>query len=172
MAGKRVNGAESHDGGIEDDAIPVTITANGGVEPLDDYSGIVTVEPSSLGGENAENDGGPRKRGRPRGAKTASAKQTTKEVSSDLEGILLSLHFMGAALLKAPELCLSDEEAAKLSKAIARVNAEYGNVILPPKTAAWINLAICAGGVYGPRMVAIKNNRKNAQKEKPSTTVH
>jgi hypothetical protein len=64
---------------------------------------------------------------------------------------LLSIHLMGATILKVPELALSDEEAKKITAAVAKVASHY-DVGASEKSIAWANLAICAGGVYGTRI--------------------
>lgn len=120
-------------------------------------------------GADAGTDSTPtrKKRGRPPGSGKVGAKTKTKTVQTSLEGIegiLLSLHMMGAAMLKVPELALSDGEAAKLSEAIGRVAALY-DFGASEKTLAWVNLAVCCGGVYGTRLFAY-NLRVKAEAEK------
>ena len=92
------------------------------------------------------------------------------ESAQNLAGILLSLHAMGAVLLKTPELELTEEEAGKLAAAVAHVNELYGGVVLPEKAAAWINLIMVAGTIYGPRIIVI-NAKGKARKtgEQPPT---
>lgn len=60
---------------------------------------------------------------------------------------------MGAMMLKVPELNLSPEEAKKLAEGMAKV-ASYYDVGASEKTLAWVNLAVCAGGIYGTRAFA------------------
>jgi hypothetical protein len=173
MARQRVNGAENPDAGDDSRDIPVVLGTEGEIIEDRNDDGIPTVEPASLNVEPAEIEG-TRRRGRPRGSKNTGGKQATKEVSQDLTSILVSLHFMGAAILKTPELQLSEDEGKKLGAAIARVNAEYGNIILPPKTAAWINLMMVGGAIYGPRAIAIRNNgrkRKSEQQPQPAQVI-
>lgn len=122
------------------------------------------------GTDSADSDTGnpvKKRRGRPPGSGRKAGKPSKKTVSSSLEGIegiLLSLHLMGAAFLKIPELQLADEEAAKLSEAIGRVAALY-DFGASEKTLAWINLAVCMGGVYGTRIFAY-NLRIKSEAEK------
>lgn len=66
---------------------------------------------------------------------------------------------MGAAILKIPELQLAQEEAEQLSKAINRVAALY-DFGASEKTLAWINLAMCAAGLYGTRIFAYELRMK------------
>lgn len=73
---------------------------------------------------------------------------------------------MGATILKAPELELEKEEAEKLGAAVAKVNAEFGYQLMSPKTEAIINLGMVGAGIYGPRLIAMRNNAKKAKAEK------
>lgn len=143
----------------------------GATDSADDGSGIPTVEPSEI---NGSSDAPKRGRGRPKGSTGnkgggTGANQYTKaksQAATDLSGILMSLHLMGAAFLKVPELELDQDEAKRLSDAVNRVQSEYNMPILDPKTLAWINLAMVAGGVYGPRFAAhsIRKKKEKAQK--------
>lgn len=56
-------------------------------------------------------------------------------------------------MTKIPELQLSDVEARELSKAIGKVSDFYDSGA-SEKTLAWVNLAVCAGGIYGTRVFA------------------
>lgn len=122
------------------------------------------IDPVSLG-ESPESrtrkprsDAGTKRIGRPR--KGAAE----KESAENLTGILLSIHVMGATLLHAPEWELSEDEAAKLAAAIARVNELYNGLVLPEKAAAWVQLVIVAGTIYGPR-VMVSQMKPKAEKE-------
>ena len=145
-------------------------TADREWEPIGDSGGgeddgIPVVEPSEIiTGEASGDASGRRRRGRKPGGRNRTPQQSTKEVSQDLTGLLFSLHLMGAAICKTPELQLTKEEAEELGKAVARVNKEYGIQIISSKAAALINLAIVGGTIYGPRSIAIMNNRKNEKK--------
>ena len=77
---------------------------------------------------------------------------------------------MGAVLLKTPELELTEEESAKLASAIAHVNELYGGVVLPEKAAAWINLIMVAGTIYGPRIIVIQSKGKRKPEAEPRST--
>jgi hypothetical protein len=109
----------------------------------------------------------------PYGSKKAerAKRRSTGETESaqNLTGILLSLHMMGATLLKTPELELTEDEAAKLASAVARVNELCGGMVLPEKAAAWIQLIMVAGTIYGPRIIVIqaKGKQKKVEQEKP-----
>jgi hypothetical protein len=70
---------------------------------------------------------------------------------------------MAATFLKTPELALDEAEAKQLSDAVTRVSELYEIPLMDEKTMAWVNLAITAGTIYGPRavaVVAVKMNRK------------
>jgi hypothetical protein len=68
-----------------------------------------------------------------------------------------------ANMFRSPGLILTEDEASKLGEAITRVTELYDVQILPEKQMAWINLLMCAGGIYGPRIVA-SGLRKKQQK--------
>lgn len=120
---------------------------------------IPTLNPAEIiiPGDTVGNE--PRRRGRQKGSRNKQSAKPSKESEQDLTGLLLSIHLMGAALLKTPELALTPDEAEQLGKAVARVNAEFGVQIMSPKMAAIVNLTIVAGTVYGPRAVAIYHNK-------------
>jgi len=60
---------------------------------------------------------------------------------------------MMASFSKIPELSLSEDEAKQLTAAINRV-ASFYDIGASEKTLAWLNLAVCAGGIYGTRVFA------------------
>jgi hypothetical protein len=66
---------------------------------------------------------------------------------------------MLASSLSTPELELTEDEAHKVAVASANV-AEHYSVSLDPKTAAWIQLGMVCGSVYGSRIVAIYVRRQ------------
>lgn len=84
---------------------------------------------------------------------------------------MYALHLMGAKLLQTPELELETEEAEKLAGAVARVNALYNDFPIPEKWAAWINLLIVCGTVYGPRAIAASARMKSEKKPAPLEVV-
>lgn len=169
MAGKRVAGSEAGAGSTVD-ALPVDNEFGGVTSGDDEFDTIPVVDPTTIKFED-DGGGGParRKRGRPSGSssRTSSAK-TTKEGASDLTAILMSIHMMGATLLKVPELNLEQAEAEKLGKAIARVQSLYDMPILSEKQLAWINLLTVGGAVYGPRFIAYSITQKKKQAAKPN----
>lgn len=72
---------------------------------------------------------------------------------------------MAAAALNAPELALESDDAKAMSVAIAEVAKHYPMTI-DPKTMAWINLASCAGMIYGPRIYLMNARKKEEAKAK------
>lgn len=170
MARQRTNGVEHADRDSESGDIPVTVTDAGVIDEVGNDDAIPTYEPREVIIEPEPTEQRKGKRGRPRGSVNAS-KSATKEVSQDLSSILFSLHLMGATILKTPELALEEKESEQLGKAVARVNAEFGGMVLDPKTAAVVNLLIVAGGIYVPRVIAVANNRKNAKAEKQAGVI-
>lgn len=134
----------------------------------DDDGTIPIINPAEIiiPGDTVSGDG-PKRRGRKPGSKNRSSGPTQKETSGDLAGLLLSIHMMGAMILKTPELELTPDESEKLGAAVARVNKEFGVQIMSPKMAALVNLGIVAGTVYGPRGVVLWHK---ARKEKDAKT--
>lgn len=100
--------------------------------------------------------------GRRRGGKKGPRKAAKAE---NLEALLLSIHGMLAAFTSIPELELADEESKKLSEAIARVQKLYDYKWISDEAAAWGNLIIAAGGIYGPRYMAIRLRQKKDEAE-------
>lgn len=65
---------------------------------------------------------------------------------------------MAAALLAMPEIALSDDEAHRLSRALAAVSKHYGSRIptIKPHHLALATLVWTAGTIYIPKALAIK----------------
>jgi len=72
---------------------------------------------------------------------------------------LQSVHFGLGILLAAPELNLSDEEAAQFADAAVNVAKHY-DVGASAKALAWTDLAMVAGSIYGVRVMQIMGRRK------------
>lgn len=168
MARQRTNGIEQEIGSDPDDG------ANDGGDDAEVIYGsggdaIPVVEPSTIQFE-PDSTTERKRRGRAKGSRNANPK-ARKETASDLSGLLLSLHFMAAAITSIPELQLEQKEADLLAKNVAKINELYGGIVLPEKTMAWINLGLAAGTVYGPRFVAHRMNKEKAAKGKGPTTI-
>lgn len=67
------------------------------------------------------------------------------------------------------ELLLSNEEAEQLADAAKRVEALYRADWLSEEAAAWINLVMVAGSVYGPRYIAIRARQRREESKGPIT---
>lgn len=100
--------------------------------------------------------------GRRRGGKKGPRKAAKAE---NLEALLLSIHGMLAAFTSVEELELAEEESKKLAEAIARVQKLYDYKWISDEAAAWGNLIIAAGGIYGPRYMAIRLRQKREKEE-------
>lgn len=64
---------------------------------------------------------------------------------------MIGIHSGVAVMLQNGGWQIDEEEAQKLAVAITKVQAQY-NMVLDPKSAAWIGLIGAAGSVYGPRL--------------------
>lgn len=142
-------------------------------EKSDRIGGLTIVDPSAFDGNGPDGDAsgtgsetGKRKRGRPRGSKGSAAptKAARNHDLSGIESILVSLHAMAAAAIKIPELNLSEAEARTLVSATQEVARQY-NVAVSAKTAAWVNLGMAVGSIYGSRAVAIALKAKKEKKD-------
>ncbi len=133
------------------------------------------IDPASIGSGESDAPYGYTKSGRRRNRPVGSGRNTSagskrksaSETSSSINSILFSMHMMAAAFLKVPELALTMEESENLSEAITRVSELYDIPLMDEKTMAWVNLAIVAGGIYGPRFVAAKINKQKSNQETP-----
>jgi hypothetical protein len=88
------------------------------------------------------------------------------KVESSLEGIqglLIGVHEMLAAVTVSPELTINNGEAVTMSKALKQLADQY-DMVIDPKVAAWVNLIGVAGFIYGPRAVMIRERLKDEAK--------
>jgi hypothetical protein len=108
---------------------------------------------------------------RTRAGRTAGSNEAeTSPIPVDrisLTELLLSLHEMGAAILKTPELDLDRDEAQKLSKAVQEVSKYYA-MSFDPKKVALGNLAIVMGGIYVPRIMAYRLRKATSEPGAPT----
>jgi hypothetical protein len=114
-------------------------------------AGFETVSPDELRFESSEPS---RRRGRPRGSKNRDIDKAapTGNLIESLESLLLSVHFMGAKLLDAPEWELDPQEAKMFADSVKKV-AEFYPVGLSPKRLAMAEFSIVVATIYGPRIV-------------------
>lgn len=134
--------------------------------------GYIVIDPTAVGtGAGAGNsdggnpDGEPikRRRGRPPGsgrkAGTPGKAKTSQVDISGLEKILLSMHTMIAAAVKAPELAIKEDEAKILASAVSEVS-KYYDIGISEKAQAWTNLTMVCGAIYGPKIFMMVNKPK------------
>lgn len=133
-------------------------------QPVANFGGIPLVNPLSVGtAPSSDRAGipGTRRRGRPPGS--TNRPRDTSETQADLslrnsltniEDLLTSIHWGTARLLDMSELELSADDSRQLSRAIKECLRHY-QFNIDPKKMALGNLLMVAGGIYGPRAVAI-----------------
>ena len=73
---------------------------------------------------------------------------------------------MGAKMMDIPELELTKDEAEKFTRAIKEVAKHY-DYSMDPKKVAMFQLLCVAGGIYGPRGMAIYRRSQSAEKQRP-----
>ena len=99
-----------------------------------------------------------------RGSKTSEESVHLNSIS--LETLLYSIHLMGAEFLACKELELEKDESKKLADAIQDVG-KYYNVAFDPKKVAICQLAVIAGGIYGPMFVQVRRRLKAERTRQP-----
>ena len=81
--------------------------------------------------------------------------------------MLLSIHGIGASLLKTPELAIDEGEAKMLASAVSEVSKHYEVLSkVSGEAVAWTHLISVCAIVYGPRIFAVRNRRP--QREEPA----
>jgi len=131
-----------------------------------DADGTKFVSPTNATGGSS--DGIPKRRGRKPGSKNragGTSPRSATQTSQDISVLLFSLHLGVAAIFKSPGFAITPDESEKLGDAITRVTELYDISVLPEKTIAWINLAMVAGTIYGPRMMTKKSVQKSPKGE-------
>lgn len=135
-----------------------TASASGGVEgsPAGTPGGRFSIiDPLDLGPGDDSADSGTRRRGRPRG-KRAQKEETVSNLSAllKIERLLVTGCFFLGNIAGAPELQITEAEAAEIGEALKELSRHYP-IGMSEKTIAWVNLSFAVGGVFGPRVVAI-----------------
>lgn len=137
------------------DSVPDGIESGVRQDNAGNDSGFVDPTRSSRSDPDGNDPGSRTRRGRPVGSRNQN-----KAVQGSITSLLFSLHMMGSAILKVPELELSEVEAKKLNDAITDVMRFYTDVEISPVVQAWLNLAMVGGVVYGPRFMAYNIRNK------------
>lgn len=72
---------------------------------------------------------------------------------------------MAAVGFKTPELMLDETEARAMGEGIMAVQSHY-NFDASAEMIAWINLAMILMGIYGPRIMLIKDRKREEKPKK------
>lgn len=140
------------------------------VDPKAVEDGIESGSPGSDGDGSGEK----RKAGWPKGKKRGASKAGGNPIPGqqtplDLDGIsklLYSCHAILAGISKTPEIEFSEDESKKLGAAIVNVGRHY-NLAVAEKTMDWTNLLMCAGMIYGSKLIAIKMRKASDRAARP-----
>jgi len=93
-----------------------------------------------------------------------------------VEGILLNIHAMLAALTHNPIWAINEGEAHMLGESSCQVLRHYNVPDVAPAVADHINFAIALCAIYGPRLAASKINKNKNENETtdnaPTATVY
>lgn len=158
-------------GGSAGGSDPSAGDGNGGGGNSERVAGPVEFERDDAGNLVRNADGSPRKRrGRKPGAGNGSARKVGQKAKSDIsitgvEKILLSLHSMAAVGFRAPELMLDETEARAMGEGIMAVQSHY-NFDASAEVIAWVNLAMILMGIYGPRIMLIRDRKREESPKK------
>ncbi len=98
---------------------------------------------------------------RERQSRGPSAAQTKATIDTTT-ALLFSVHQMLAGMTQYQELAITQEEARAMAEAATHVQSFYPTKA-NAKALAWGNLAMIAGAVYGPRIVAIMKKPKRSR---------
>jgi hypothetical protein len=132
---------------------------------------VVSIEPGTLSefiaeraAERAADSGSGDDNGRTRRRRSDSGvkrgRKSRKETNAPLVPLINMVHTWASVILKAPELILEESEQEQLSKAYDEF-AQYHDVpILSEKRISEINLGVAVLMIYGTRIVAIRNRKK------------
>ena len=151
-------------------------TVDGSGSEIGNLDGFTVYDPDSgkpAGSGSGSNDGGdtPRRRGRKPGSKNASTKDTANLTGVDIKDILLSIHTMLAIRMSCPEMELTDDEAARMDKAVKRVMRHYP-LNVSQKAVDTSMLFYVLADVYGTRAVAFYMKSKvEKEAENPAGNV-
>lgn len=159
-------GLEGTTGGNSDEIPTVDPTAIGTGEVEGTASGNASdSNGNQAGGTGATSGRKPRSdKGKQRGPR--AAREEKAFYLGGFENLLVSAHLMIAKIAECPEIELSEDEAARITRALNDLRAHY-NVTLTETQQVWGNLILTAGAVYGPKALAIY--ARNMKPRKPAT---
>jgi len=134
------------------------------IQPGDEEIIDAGTDGSYTGGAGSDPISEPKRRGRKPGSTNKPREtETSSNLIANLESLLLSIHFMCANIVGVSELEIDPSEAKRLSDAIKNVSKHYA-VTMDPRKLAIVELCCAAGGIYGPRAIAIiKKPRATSQ---------
>lgn len=143
-----------------------------------DDSGKIDPAQIDAASGGSSNIGGPekgvgKKRGRKPGWRkpvtgTAEKANATLDIAS-FNQLIYNGHMMLAKIAKVPEIALDEDEAQKLANATANVARHY-NIAVSQKTLDWTNFATAICGIYGTRLIAIANKKRQEANARPIHT--
>lgn len=166
---ERVENIDSITDGNGDNTESDTIGDSGSI-------GTVTIEPEQLdefiasggSGDNSTDSGTRKRRGRKPGSKNRTA---SKKAEVTLEPLLMMAHTWASVLLKTPELALEQSEAKQLSDAYSVFCEHHEVPVISPKRMSEINMVAAICMVYGPRVIAARNRKREERKVKQAKNV-
>lgn len=104
--------------------------------------------------------------GAKRGPKPGSARK--KENINLTNKLLFGIHSALATGFKQPVWLISETESQTLAEAIQNVADQY-DIVIDPKTEAWLQLGMALSGVYGPRIaVTVMAQQNKAKQQAPA----
>jgi hypothetical protein len=129
-------------------------------DPIDPMVDIVEDDVTTADGK--------KKRGRKPGGKNSdSASYGRKKAGMDIDALaanLRAIHELMALGTGIGIMRLDEKEAKGLATAVSNLAAQY-DMVLDPRTVAWINLLGVAASIYGPRILMIKAAQSMARQQ-------
>lgn len=118
------------------------------------------VDPLNLPADSGgAGDHQPRRRGRPRGSVNKKEEAVSNLTALlKIERLLATGCFFLGNIASAPELYITEAEAAEVGEALKELSKHYP-IGMSEKTIAWVNLSFAVGGVFGPKIVAVYKRR-------------
>lgn len=165
--GSGENGATiaPNDTGEFDGTNTISAIDDSGTESNNAGNDSVFVDPASATATGDSGTGTGKRRGRKPGTKNKSRGTGTTQTTTDLSGMLFTIHMVMAKMLKTDLLQITKDESEELSAAITRVTQLYDVHLLDEKSWAFLNLALVMGNVYGTRLMVasmkVKHEKHN-----------